>query len=93
MAMVINLSDARKERAKITPNRRTYEHGGQKYTCMFDPNAPKGKQWVWFVNYVHTIRLVGSAPTMEAASVKARKEIHGLNKTFGKIEEDDVHGS
>ena len=89
MAMVINLAEARK-RTPVTPNRKTFEHGGQRYTCCFDPNAPPGKQWVWIVDYVHKMRFVGTSSTLEAASVKARKEIHGMNKMLGRLEEDDV---
>ena len=89
MAMVINMAEARK-RAPITPNRKTFEHGGQKYTCVFDPNAPEGKQWTWIVNYVHTTKFVGSSPTLEAASKKARLEIHSMNKLLAKLEENDV---
>ena len=58
----------------------TYEHGGQRYTCTFDPNAPAGRQWVWYVDYVVTYRYVGSAQTMEKAAADARRKIHALNK-------------
>lgn len=80
-------------RQPITPNRRTFEHAGQRYTCVFDPNAPIGEQWVWIVEYVRITRYSGSSPTMEAASVKARKQIHTLNRWGIAQEEDDVANS
>lgn len=89
-ATVIPLAERRK---RIEPNRKVYEHGGQKYTILFDFNAPKDKPWVWVVDYVHVSRLVGTATTLEEASVKARKEIHQLNRLYGKLEEDDLAGS
>lgn len=76
MGTVIQMATARNNH---DTKRETYEHGGQKYTCAFDKNAPPGKQWVWYVDYVVTHRYVGSAPTMEKASIDARKKIHALN--------------
>ena len=62
------------------PKSETFEHAGQKYTCMFDPNAPKGEQWVWYVDYIRTYRYVGNASTMDKAAANARRQIHKLNK-------------
>jgi hypothetical protein len=70
----------------VTPNKgrdtksATYTHGGQRYTCTFDRNAPADRQWVWIVDYVQTYRYVGSAATMDRAAVDARRKIHSLNK-------------
>lgn len=86
MAEIINLAQQRKARP-IPPKTETFEHGGQQYTCRFDPNAPPDRQWVWIVNYKRTYRYFGSAPTMEAASVVARKKIHAMNKR--QQEQDD----
>lgn len=77
MGIVINMNTVRRNN---DTKRVTYEHGGQKYTCAFDPNAPTGEQWVWYVDYVTTYRYVGSAPTMEKAAGDARRKIHHLNK-------------
>lgn len=78
MGEVVNLSDRQKHASQS--KRVTYEHGGQKYTCQYDPNAPAGEQWVWLVDYVCTYRYIGSAPTMEKAASDARRKIHSLNK-------------
>lgn len=86
MGKVINMSD----RKPIPPKSQTYEHGGQKYTCTFDKNAPAGQQWVWTLNYKRVYPYFGTAPTLEAASVKARRQIHSLNKRVIASEEDDV---
>lgn len=59
--------------------RETYEHGGQKYTCAFDPNAPPHERWVWYVDYTRSYQYVGSAPTLEKAAIAARRKIHSLN--------------
>lgn len=85
MSTVVNLADVRKQ--PIKPKSDTHEHGGQKYTCTFDPNAPKDKQWVWCIKYVRTYQYVGDAPTKEAASKQARLKIHALNKRVIKMEE------
>ena len=77
------------ERKPIPPKSQTFEHGGQKYTCTFDPRAPKSEQWVWTVNYKRTYPYMGSAPTLESASVKARKQIHALNKHIIAMEENE----
>lgn len=86
-ATVIDMAAKRKE---VTPNQRTFEHGGQRYTCIFDPKAPVGEQWLWIVDYVRVSRYLGAAPTMERASVLARKQIHSLNRWGAQQEEDDV---
>ena len=83
MGKVIHMS----ERKPIPPKSQTFEHGGQKYTCTFDPRALPGSQWVWTVNYKRTYPYMGSAATMEAASVKARRQIHALNKHVIAMEE------
>lgn len=81
MAEVIDFMDRRGTKQV------TYEHGGQKYTCAFDQNAPAGSQWVWFVDYVRTYRYMGSASTMEKAASDARRKIHSLNKRLLDEEE------
>ena len=40
------------ERKAIPPKSQAFEHGGQRYTCTFDPNAPPNERWVWQVKYV-----------------------------------------
>jgi hypothetical protein len=92
MAMVINLAEARK-RAPVTPNQQTFEHGGQKYTCIFDPNGEPGKQWVWILPYVRTYKYVGTCKSLQEASVQARRQIHRLNRDYIKREEDDVNNT
>ena len=89
MAKVINLADHKKG---IKPNSETFEHGGQHYTCTFDPNGPKGKQWVWRVNYVVIHKFIGRADSKGAAAVLARKRIHAMNKFIMKTEEREVNG-
>lgn len=83
MGKVISLSTKK----LIPPKRETFEHAGQRYTCMFDPNAPPGRQWVWLVDYVQTYRYFGSSPTMESAAKSARLQIHTLNKHIVATEE------
>lgn len=85
MAEVVYLADKK----SIPPKSATFEHAGQKYTCIFDPNAPKGEQWVWKVDYVRTYRYFGSSPTMEMATVKARRKIHEMNVRMRRQEEDE----
>lgn len=87
MAQVITLATARKE---IPPKAVTYEHGGQRYTCRFDPNAPKEEQWVWTVAYTRVYRYFGRGPTMEAVASRARRKIHTLNMRRIEQEEADV---
>jgi hypothetical protein len=76
------------ERKAIPPKSQAFEHGGQRYTCTFDPNAAKGEQWVWQVKYVRHYPYSGSAATMEAASKKARLLIHNMNKHVIAVEEN-----
>jgi hypothetical protein len=83
MAKVIHLSD----RKPIPPKVVSGEHAGQRYTCRFDPNAPKGEQWVWRVDYKRVYPYFGASPTAEAAAVKARRLIHMMNKH--SIESDE----
>lgn len=84
MAEIIKLATAGKGQATKTV---TYEHGGQRYTCTYDRNAPIGQQWVWIVDYVVTYRYIGSAATMDKAASDARRKIHALNKRQIKQEE------
>jgi hypothetical protein len=77
------------ERKPIPPKTATFEHGGQRYTCRFDPNAPPDKRWVWTVAYTRTYQYFGHASTMEGASSNARRQIHKLNVRRIKQEEDD----
>ena len=88
MAVVINLAEQRKPKP-IPPKTATFEHGGQRYTCRFDPNAVREKQWVWTVSYVRTYQYFGHASTMEGASANARRKIHKLNVTRMNQEEND----
>ena len=74
MGIVIAMQTKTRDTKSITG-----EHSGQRYTCTFDPNAPKGEQWVWHVDYVVTYRYVGSANTAERAAANARRKIHALN--------------
>lgn len=76
MSQVVYLA----ERKPIKPKSETFEHGGQKYTCTFDPNAPKHEQWVWTVNYTRVYAHFGACPTMEAAASRARRLIHAMNR-------------
>ena len=85
MGEVIRMS----ERKQVTPKSETFEHAGQRYTCKFDPNAPAGERWVWIVNYIRTYQYVGNAASLEKASVKARRQIHVLNKHVIEIEENE----
>lgn len=85
MAKVVYMA----ERKSISPKTETFDHGGQKYTCTFDPNAPKHQQWVWHVEYVRKYPYFGSCPTMEAAASKARKLIHSMNTHVIKWEESN----
>jgi len=89
LAEVINLAQQRKA---IPPKTDTFEHGGQRYTCRFDPNAPPDKQWVWIVNYTRVYRYFGACPTMEAAASRARRKIHMLNVRQIDQEEGDASG-
>lgn len=86
MAEVINLA----ERKPIPPKEQSFEHGGQRYTCRFDPNAPEDKRWLWTLAYTRVYRYYGQAPTMEQASAVARRKIHSMNKFAIQAEEDDV---
>lgn len=78
------------DRKPIPPKSMTIDDAalGQRYTVTFDPNAPRGKQWVWLVDYVRTYRYFGTAHTAEGASVIARKKIQQLNKRKQQQEED-----
>ncbi len=67
------------ERKPIPPKTITDTHAGQRYTCTFDPNAPKGEQWVWHVDYVRKYPYFGACPTAEAAASRARRLIHRMN--------------
>lgn len=87
MATVINLADRKTK--PIPPKVASFDHGGQRYTCRFDPNAPADKRWVWTVDYIRTYRHFGHASTMEGASANARRLIHRLNVDKLKQEEDD----
>lgn len=84
---VIQLTDYKPK--PIKPKTVTYEHAGQKYTCRFDPNAPEGQQWVWVVDFVRVYQTIGSAPSLEAASKKARLHIHNMVKRVMTAEERD----
>jgi hypothetical protein len=77
------------EKKQVTPKSETFEHAGQKYTCRFDPNAPPGEKWVWIVNYTRTYQYFGGAATLEKASVKARRQIHTLNRHVIELEENE----
>lgn len=77
------------DRKPVTPKSEVFEHAGQKYTCRFDPNAPPNERWMWVVNYTRTYQYIGNAATLEKASVKARKQIHALNKHVIEIEENE----
>jgi len=72
---------------RIPPKSETFEHAGQRYTCVFDPNAPPGERWVWLVDYVRTYRYYGSSPSLEAAAIAARKRIHMCNQRIVQQEE------
>jgi hypothetical protein len=85
MAEIIKLPTSNRGQATKTV---TYEHGGQRYTCTFDKNAPADRQWVWHVDYVQTYRYVGSAATMDKAAVEARRKIHALNRR--QIEQEEA---
>jgi hypothetical protein len=86
VAQVFYMADKRKP---IPPKTETHEHGGQRYTCRFDPNAPRDSQWVWTVSYVKTYPYLGRASTMEGAAASARRLIHRLNMRQLQREEDD----
>lgn len=77
------------DKKPIPPKSETFEHAGQKYTCTFDPNAPKNQQWVWKVDYVRTYPYFGASATMEAAAKKARLLIHNMNKHTIASEESE----
>lgn len=68
------------KRQPIKPKSESFEEGGQRYTCTYDPNAPKENRWVWEVHYTIVFRYFGSKPTMEAAASTARRKIHALNR-------------
>lgn len=74
MAEVIKLSTIR--------NTKTVSgmDGKHRYTITYDPHAPLGKQWVWYIDYVQTYRYVGDEPTQERAVKAARRKILSLNK-------------
>ena len=74
----------------IPPKRETFEHAGQRYVCEYDPNAPPDRRWVWIVDYVRTYKYFGCSPTMEAAAIAARKQIHTQNKRVISREERSV---
>jgi len=86
MGDIIKMSDRVKK--PIPPKTFRDKHGGQEYICVFDPNAPKERQWVWTVNYVRTYRYFGSGPSLEHVSASARKKIHSLNKRVIEYEEE-----
>ena len=88
-AMVIDMQTKK----QIKPNVRSFDHGGQRYTCTFDPNAPPKEQWVWVVEYVQTYRYYGHAPSLEAASKGARLKIHKLNKMESDYDEHELSNS
>ena len=85
MGSVIYLTDKK----PIPPKSETFEHAGQRYTCTFDPNAPKDQRWVWKVDYVRIYPQYGACPTMEAAARKARLHIHAMNKHITASEENE----
>lgn len=89
MAEVIKLAEQRKAKP-VTPKSETFDHAGQRYTCRFDPNAPRGQQWVWCVDYVRTYHYSGSGPTMESVAAAARRKIHMLNVRKIDLEEKDA---
>jgi hypothetical protein len=87
MSGIVNLADYKPK--PIRPKSETFDHAGQKYTCRFDPNAPKDQQWVWVVDYIRVYRFMGSGPTMEAVASKARRQIHTMNKRMNAQDEYD----
>lgn len=87
MSGIVNLADYKPK--PITPKSVTYEHAGQRYTCRFDPGAPKDQQWVWTVDYISTYRFIGSGPTLDAVATKARRQIHKMNqRTIAREDRD-----
>lgn len=76
MVEVINLADVRKEPTKQIKGM----DGPHRYVVQFDPNAPPGERWVWYIDYVVSYRYVGSNQTQDQAVKAARRKIHLLNR-------------
>jgi len=77
------------DRKPIPPKSIVDAHTGQKYTCTFDPNASKDRQWVWRVDYTRVYTFYGACPTAEAATKQARRKIHNLNMHMDREDENE----
>ena len=85
MGKVVHLA----ERKAIPPKSINGMHAGQKYTVVFDPNAPPHERWTWIVDYTRVYKMYGAGPTAEAAGAQARKRIHRMTQRQHMEEESE----
>lgn len=77
------------ERKAIPPKTINGMHAGQRYTVVFDSNAPITERWTWIVDYTRVYRMYGACPTAEAAGAQARKRIHRMTQRQHMEEESE----